>query len=105
FGAHEVRGRLSIDINGNLARTVVIPELPALLARYPGLSLHIGEGDRLVDLVREGVDCVVRAGTLPDSDMIARRIGIAREATLASADYVERHGRPCDLDELAGHVM
>ncbi|WP_239500647.1 LysR substrate-binding domain-containing protein, partial [Streptococcus pneumoniae] len=69
FGAHEVRGRLSIDINGHLARTLVIPELPALLARYPELSVHIGEGDRLVDLVREGVDCVVRAGTLPDSDM------------------------------------
>jgi len=105
FGAHEVRGRLSIDINGNLARTFVIPELPALLERHPGLSVHIGEGDRFVDLVREGVDCVVRAGTLPDSDMIARRIGMAREATLASAAYVERHGLPRSLDELAGHMM
>ncbi|TPI41024.1 LysR family transcriptional regulator [Mesorhizobium sp. B3-1-9] len=105
FGAHEVRGRLSIDINGHLARTLVIPELPALLARHPGLSVHIGEGDRFVDLVREGVDCVVRAGTLPDSDMIARRIGMAREATLASAAYIERHGLPSTLDELAGHMM
>ena len=104
-GAHEVRGRLSIDINGHLARTLVIPELPALLARYPELSVHIGEGDRFVDLVREGVDCVVRAGTLPDSDMIARRIGMAREGTFASAAYIERHGLPRSLDELAGHMM
>jgi len=105
FGAHEVRGRLSIDINGHLARTLVIPELPALLARYPELSVHIGEGDRFVDLVREGVDCVVRAGTLPDSDMIVRRIGMAREGTFASAAYIERQGLPRSLDELDGHLM
>jgi DNA-binding transcriptional LysR family regulator len=105
FGAHEARGRLSVDINGHLARTLVIPELPALLERHPGLSVHIGEGDRFVDLVREGVDCVVRAGTLPDSDMIARRIGMAREATVASLAYVERHGLPRSPDELAGHMM
>jgi len=104
-GTDEVRGRLRIDINGHLARSVVVPELPALLARHPNLSLHIGEGDRFVDLVREGVDCVVRAGTLPDSDMIARRIGMAREATLASSAYVERHGLPLTLDDLAGHMM
>lgn len=105
FGAHEARGRLNVDINGHLARTLVIPELPALLERHPGLSVHIGEGDRFVDLVREGVDCVVRAGTLPDSDMIARRIGMAREATVASLAYVERHGLPRSPDELAGHMM
>ncbi|SFP32389.1 DNA-binding transcriptional regulator, LysR family [Mesorhizobium sp. NFR06] len=105
FGAHEVHGRLSVDINGHLARTLVIPELPALLERHPRLTVHIGEGDRFVDLVREGVDCVVRAGTLPDSEMIARRIGMAREATLASAGYLARHGLPRSLDELAGHMM
>ncbi|AZO58285.1 LysR family transcriptional regulator [Mesorhizobium sp. M1A.F.Ca.IN.022.07.1.1] len=105
FGAHEVRGRLSVDVNGHMARTFLLPELPALLARYPGLTVHIGEGDRLVDLVREGVDCVIRAGTLPDSDMIVRRLGIAREITVASPAYLERHGVPRTPDDLAGHMM
>jgi DNA-binding transcriptional LysR family regulator len=104
-GADDVRGRLRIDINGHMARNFVIPELPALLARHPNLSVHIGEGDRFVDLVREGVDCVVRAGPLPDSDMIARSLGMAREATLASPDYLERHGTPRTIEGLAGHVM
>jgi len=105
FGAGEVRGRLSIDVNGHMARTFILPELPALLARHPGLTVHIGEGDRLVDLVREGVDCVIRAGALPDSDMIVRRLGIAREITVASPAYLERHGVPRSLDDLAGHMM
>jgi len=104
-GADDVRGRLRIDINGHMARKFVIPELPALLARHPNLSMHIGEGDRFVDLVREGVDCVVRAGPLPDSDMIARSLGMAREATLASPNYLERHGTPRTIEGLAGHVM
>jgi len=105
FSAGEVRGRLSIDVNGHMARTFILPELPALLARHPGLTVHIGEGDRLVDLVREGVDCVIRAGALPDSDMIVRRLGIAREITVASPAYLERHGVPRSLDDLAGHMM
>ncbi|MGX8008079.1 LysR family transcriptional regulator [Mesorhizobium sp. ORM8.1] len=104
-GTDDVRGRLRIDINGHMARNFVVPELPALLARHPNLSVHIGEGDRFVDLVREGVDCVVRAGPLPDSDMIARSLGMAREATLASPDYLERHGTPRTIEGLAGHVM
>lgn len=104
-GTDKVRGRLRIDINGHMARNFVIPELPALLARHPNLSVHIGEGDRFVDLVREGVDCVVRAGPLPDSDMIARRLGMAREATLASPEYLERHGMPRTVEALAGHMM
>ncbi|TGQ96514.1 LysR family transcriptional regulator, partial [Mesorhizobium sp. M4B.F.Ca.ET.203.01.1.1] len=95
--------RLSVDVNGHMARTFLLPELPALLARYPGLSVHIGEGDRLVDLVREGVDCVIRAGVLPDSDMIVRRLGIAREITVASPAYLERHGTPASPDALGGH--
>ena len=105
FGAGEVRGRPSIDVNGHMARTFILPELPALLARHPGLTVHIGEGDRLVDLVREGVDCVIRAGALPDSDMIVRRLGIAREITVASPAYLERHGAPRSLDDLTGHTM
>ena len=105
FGANAARGLLRIDVNGHMARAFILPELPALLARHPDLALHIGEGDRLVDLVREGVDCVIRAGELPDSDMIVRRLGKAREMTCASPAYLERHGVPRAPDDLAGHAM
>ena len=58
------RGILRIDAHPLLTRTFLLPHLPEFLARYPGLDLHIGQGDRLVDLVREGVDCALRAGEL-----------------------------------------
>lgn len=57
------RGLLRIDAHPLLTRTFILPHLPAFLARYPLLELQIGQGDRLVDLVREGVDCVIRSGS------------------------------------------
>jgi len=101
----EVRGLLRIDVHGPMARTYILPGLPDFLARHPALSLHIGEGDRFVDLVREGFDCVVRGGEITDSDMIVRRLGVAQEATFASPAYIERRGMPRSLDELDGHEM
>jgi DNA-binding transcriptional LysR family regulator len=96
-------GLLRVDMHGILARTFVLPALPVFLARYPGLHVHIGEGDRWVDLVREGVDCVLRAGDLADSSMAGRRLAMLREVTLASPAYLERHGTPRTPDDLDGH--
>ena len=101
----EVRGLLRIEVHGPMARTFILPELPTFLKRHPALTLHIGEGDRFVDLVREGFDCVIRAGEIADSDMIVRRLGLAREATFASPAYLEGHGTPRSLEDLKGHEM
>lgn len=98
-------GTIRLDTIGHLARTVILPALPGFLARHPGLAVHLGEGERLVDLLREGVDCVVRGGPLPDSDMIARPLCLLPEITVASPDYLARHGTPRHPDDLEGHVM
>ena len=98
-------GVVRLDINGHLARKFVLPELPAFLDRYPGLTVHVSEGDRLVDLLREGVDCVVRAGEPVEHDMTGRRLGLAHEITCASPAYLEQHGVPGSLDELRHHLM
>ncbi|RJS93232.1 LysR family transcriptional regulator [Salinisphaera sp. Q1T1-3] len=101
----EPRGRLTVDLHGTMARHFLLPHLPAFMQRYPGLSLHIGEGDRLVDLVREGVDCVVRAGTPQDSDMIVRRVAALPEAVAASPSYLRQYGHPESPADLGGHVL
>jgi len=101
----EVRGLLRIEVHGPTARTFILPELPTFLKRHPALTLHIGEGDRFVDVVREGYDCVIRGGEIADSDMIVRRLGLAREATFASPVYLEAHGVPRSLEDLRGHEM
>lgn len=103
--AGTVSGLVRIDVAGLIARTMLLPALPAFLARHPGLTIHLGEGERYVDLVREGVDCVVRAGPLADSAMVGRTLGSIEEITCASPAYLSRHGTPASPDELDGHQM
>jgi len=99
------RGLLRIDAHPLLTRSFLLPHLPAFLARYPLLDLRIGQGDRLVDLVREGVDCVIRSGEPEASGMIQRRLGTIEEITVASPAYLAAHGTPRTPDQLDGHRM
>ncbi|OIQ32542.1 MAG: LysR family transcriptional regulator [Alphaproteobacteria bacterium MedPE-SWcel] len=105
----EPAGLLRVDAHGALSRAFLVPRLPDLMARYPRITLQLGQGDRLVDLVREGVDCVIRAGDPDDSGMIMHRLPPLREITCASPAYLATHGTPQGLDDLlddrAGHQM
>ncbi|WP_144150256.1 LysR family transcriptional regulator [Paraburkholderia sp. BCC1885] len=97
------KGLLRANVQGTLAKNFVVPALPEFVAQYPGIELHIGEDDRLVDLVREGVDCVLRAGTLQDSSMVGRRVATMAQVTVASPTYLARFGEPATLQALEGH--
>ena len=105
FLGSKPRGMLRIDVHGTLARHFVMPGLPRFLEQYPDLRLFIGEGDRLVDLVKEGVDCVLRVGELANSNMVARRVGMLEEGTFVSPGYIERYGEPWTLEALEQHRM
>ena len=105
FGDAKPKGLLRVDVHGTLARHFVMPRLPDFLAEYPGIELYMSEGDRLVDLIREGIDCVLRVGDLQDSDMIARRVAMLEEITCAAPAYIERFGQPTSIDDLDGHLM
>jgi DNA-binding transcriptional LysR family regulator len=105
FAGAKPRGPLHVDVHGTLAGHFVVPHLPGFLAEYPGIELFLSEGDRYVDLVREGVDCALRVGDLADSDLVARRLATLEEATCASPSYIARHGAPRDPDSLDGHRM
>jgi DNA-binding transcriptional LysR family regulator len=106
FAGAKPKGPLRVDVHGTLARHFVLPGLPRFLETYPDIELHMSEGDRLVDLIREGIDCVLRVGVPQDSGMIARRVALLAEATLASPSYIEERGMPRHPDELApGHRM
>jgi len=105
FRNAEPKGPLRVDMQGTIARFFILPALPGFMARYPAISLSLSEGDRMVDLITEGVDCVVRAGELSDSSLIGRRIAAFDQLTLASPAYLERHGVPSSPDDLDGHRM
>ena len=100
------RGTLSVDMPSGIGRCIVIPALPHFTARYPQIELEIGLNDRPVDLIREGVDCVLRGGLALDESLVARPLAMTEQVTLASPGYVERMGMPASLDELlARHQM
>lgn len=98
-------GRLRVDMPIGVARHLVLPRLPEFLAAHPGLQIELGSTDRRVDLVREGFDCVLRVGTLGDSSLVARPLGRFRILTVASRGYLETHGTPRSLDDLARHRL
>lgn len=78
------RGRLKVNLPPAMAKQIMVPALPAFLAAHPGIMIELGVTDRQIDLVGEGVDCVVRVGALDDSGLIAKRIGSLTTCTCAS---------------------
>ena len=98
-------GPLRIDVHSRFAERYLLPGLPAFLKRYPNIQLHLGEGDRVVNLVAEGGDCAIRVGKPADSALVGRKLGALAEGTFASPDYLARHGTPKSPDDLKGHRM
>lgn len=94
------RGRLRVDVPSPLARMVLVPALPAFHARYPDIQLDMGVSDRMVDLIGENVDCVVRGGELTDQSLVARRVGDLQLGVYAAPSYLERAGTPSHPREL-----
>jgi DNA-binding transcriptional LysR family regulator len=101
-------GLVRIDVHGTQARHFLLPGLPRFLDAYPDIRLHIGETHRALDMVREGFDCILRAGELTvDSALIRRRLATLERGTFASPAYVSRFGMPASVDALEadGHRM
>lgn len=95
-----LRGRLRVDLPTELARTTLVPALPAFMAANPDLELELSSTDRQVDLVEEGIDCVLRIGPIGDESLIARPVGRLRMVNAASPAYLAQHGTPVSLDDL-----
>lgn len=98
-------GHLCVDVPGSFGRHILLPRLPEFLARYPGIDLELRFNERVVDIMKEGVDLAVRAGTVTDPNLVALRISGSRWITCASPAYLARHGRPQTIADLAGHAL
>jgi len=105
FSGSKPRGSLHVDVHGAQARRFIVPALPQFFSEYPDIQLYLSETDRYVDLVGEGIDCVLRSGTPKESDLVSRRIALLREVTVASPGYIARFGMPESWNELEGHRM
>ncbi|MBT2745272.1 MULTISPECIES: LysR family transcriptional regulator [unclassified Lysobacter] len=101
--ASNPRGTLRLDLHGTHATGIILPRINEFRGRYPQIDLEISSGDRLVDLVREGIDCVVRSGVPRDSSLVAKRLATMPEVVCASPEYLQYFGTPRHPDELSAH--
>ena len=101
--AKRPQGRLRVDMPGGIAHFIVMPNLKDFYRLYPDIYLMIGVSDRQVDLVQEGVDCVIRTGELTNSTLVARPLGRFRWITCASPEYLREYGVPETPEELSKH--
>jgi DNA-binding transcriptional LysR family regulator len=97
------RGRLRVSLPV-IGYRFLLPMLPGFRARYPEIDLELDFNDRLVDVVEEGFDIVVRSGALEDSPLVARRLGPFRFLLVAAPAYLAAHGTPQRPADLAQHV-
>lgn len=98
-------GRIRISTSTTFGHGYLMPQLPGLLARYPELSIEVDFDDRIVDLVREGYDLVIRGGSIADSALISRPIYRMIPVLVAAPAYLERYGIPVSPDGLNGHRL
>lgn len=94
------QGRIRVDVPSTIARDVLIPRLHDFHARYPDIQIDLGVGDRLVDLVSDNVDCVIRGGNIVDDSLVARLLTRMNFTCCAAPSYIERYGQPTHPNDL-----
>lgn len=103
-GQASPRGVLRVDTGGSTASGILIPALPAFLARYPDIQVQLSVTDRTVDLVAENIDCAIRSSA-NDLDLVTHPIGKLAWTTCASPAYLAKYGTPKHPQEIVTSDM
>ena len=103
LGGVKARGHLRLSAPAGFGRKHVAPLVMQFLDAHPEVTVSLDLSDRLVDLVNEGVDCAIRVGELTDSSLVSIKLAENRRVVVASPDYLELHGTPQTLADLASH--
>jgi DNA-binding transcriptional LysR family regulator len=96
------RGRLRVGAPQLV--NLLMPIFDSFMARYPDIDLDIDMSDRMVDVVEEGFDIVIRTGEQTDSRLVARQLGACPHVLVASPGYLKQHGTPTHPSELTRHA-
>lgn len=104
-GSALLQGKIRVDMAVTNARDVVIPRLPEFVAKHPGVEFEFSATDYRIDLAREGIDCVVRAGGASEPGLIEKDLGTLVLINCASPAYLKKYGTPKRLEDLKGHLL
>jgi DNA-binding transcriptional LysR family regulator len=102
-GHDEPSGELAVTAPVLFGRLHVLPIMVEFLANFPRVTARMLLVDRVVDLIEEGLDVSLRIGALPDSSLMATRVGAIRQVSCASPGYLAKRGVPSVPQELSGH--
>lgn len=100
-----LHGKLTMSVPMDFGSRFIAPYLGQFMENYPHLQLHLDFNDRLVDVVAEGYDLVLRIGNLQDSSLVVKRIGTSQHLMVAAPNYLEKHGIPTNLNDLDTHKV
>ncbi|MFT0473167.1 LysR family transcriptional regulator [Pseudomonas antarctica] len=98
-------GHLRVDAPASFANCLLIPALVDFHREYPDITIALGISDRAVNIVGEGVDCVIRAGKLDDMAMIGRKVADLEYLTCAAPSYLDRRGVPQSPEDLQNNHL
>ena len=98
------KGKLRVDMPGLIGTQIIMPQLDDFHPRHPGIQILIGFSDKPVDLIQDGVDCVIRVGALQDSSLVAKKLEHLLVSRQRAPSYIERHGIPTTIDDLSNHT-
>lgn len=98
-------GHLTVTASVTFGRSALTPIVCAFLNQNPRVSVSIMLLDRRTNLIEEGIDVAVRIGPLPDSNLVAKKVGMVRRILVASPDYLARRGVPLSPADLRMHSM
>ena len=99
----EPRGTLRLNVPMTFGIKQIAPLMNRLISQFPQLSIDLSLNDRLVDVVDEGYDLVIRIAALKESNLVARRLAPSRHILCAAPGYLDQHGRPENADDLTRH--
>ncbi len=98
-----LRGRIRVACSNGFGRKLLIPALPRWQQMHPDIKLELILSDQLSQVIEERVDLAFRLATLPDSNLVARPIGVSRRIVVASAAYLNKHGTVLEPAHLQKH--
>lgn len=99
------QGHLTVSASLAFSRMIAAPVIRSFLASHPRISVSLVAVDRVTNIVEEGIDVAIRIGELPDSNLMAKRLGVVRRLFVASPEYLDRRGAPNEPSELKLHSI
>lgn len=101
----QIRGKVRIDASASMANRTIIPRLPELLEKHPDLEVEISCTDQTIDLVKSGIDCAIRSGSISQIGTVEKLLGEASMGNFVSPRYVQKYGMPQSLEDLKNHRL